>query len=183
MLANTFHKLKYNIGGCRSPNFTKDCIESTIHGLLSMTKGAGKRSWWPEINPEVSNVVTPGQFAIINCWYITAFHAKTGTEANTWGFLWIDSSFALIRHFSSSRMVTKIWHYSKHDPTRPDPTRPMDACMDPTHDCVTNFVSEPFIRPMYMRTSPVKISKRGMSSTQWSLLPVPNFLCFYKLTH
>ena len=40
----TFHKLKYNIGGCRSPNFAKDCIKSTIHGLLSVTKGAGKRS-------------------------------------------------------------------------------------------------------------------------------------------
>ena len=33
----TFHKLKYNIRGCSSPNFAKNCIESTIHGLLSMT--------------------------------------------------------------------------------------------------------------------------------------------------
>jgi len=60
----TLHKLKYYIRGCSSPNFAKNCIKSTIHGLLSMTKGAGKCSWWPVINPEVSNVVTPGQFTI-----------------------------------------------------------------------------------------------------------------------
>jgi len=86
------YRFNYHIRGCNSPNFAKNCIESTIHGLLCMTKGAGKCSWWPEINPEVSNVVTPGQFAIIiNCWYITALHAKTGIEANAWGFLWIDT--------------------------------------------------------------------------------------------
>jgi len=56
-----------------------------------MTKGASKCFWCPEINPEISNVVTPGQFAIIKCWYTTAFHAKTGTEANTRGFLRTDT--------------------------------------------------------------------------------------------
>jgi len=40
-----------NIRGCNSPNFAKNWS-----------------SWWPEINHEVSNILTSGQFAIIKCW-------------------------------------------------------------------------------------------------------------------
>jgi len=36
------YQFNYHIRECNSPNFVKNCIESTIHGLLCTTKGAGK---------------------------------------------------------------------------------------------------------------------------------------------
>jgi len=71
MLANTyFSQVEVQHPGMQFAQLCQKLHWKHGNGLLSMTKGAGKCSWWPEINPEVSNVVTPGQFAIINCWYI-----------------------------------------------------------------------------------------------------------------